>query len=259
MKEYVCIVGLDEEEALELCKAIEVPSFYRVTLPSIQLQSGQLWVETESRPRYVPVSKLVYHAIYENDLDFITGLAFWGGACLPNPRAMLDLRLKLPGLLRVLNHTRFGFPRDFVTSHTPFQPQHESVAKWGNWHCGENKERISELWSGDEAAVIEPFIHGSAVRVVMIGDRYWQIKLEGDNWLKSIHHSNANFMDVDPELLDDTRHIKDVFGLEIIANDYMVSDDGMRYLLEVNHIPNVTRFPEIWEAYRNYTLSWLNT
>ena len=172
MKEYVCIIGLDEQEAAEICDALEIPSFYRVTLPSIQVQGGQLRVETESRPRFVPVKKVVYHAIYENDLDFITGLSFWGGACLPNPRAMLDLRLKLPGLVRALEHTRFGFPRGFATPHTPFQPEHESVAKWGNWHCGENKERISDLWSGDEAAVIEPFIQGSAVRIVMIGDRY---------------------------------------------------------------------------------------
>lgn len=257
MKEYVCIVGLDEEEAAEICNALDVPCFYRVTLPAIRVQSGQLWVETESRPRFVPVNKLVYHAIYEDDLDFITGLSFWGGACLPNPRAMLDLRLKLPGLVRALEHTRFGFPRDFVTPHAPFQPERESVAKWGNWHCGENKEQINDFWSGDEAAVVEPFIDGSAVRVVIIGDRYWQIKLEGDSWLKSIHHTDANFMDVNPDLLDDTRHIQSAFGLEIIANDYMIANDGTPYLLEVNHIPNVTRFPQIWEAYRDYVLDWL--
>ncbi len=97
MKEYVCIVGLDEEEARAIRDGVDQPTFYRVTLPAIFIENGQLWVETESRPRFVPVSKLVYHAIYEHDLDFITGLAFWGGACLPDARAMLDLRLNLPG------------------------------------------------------------------------------------------------------------------------------------------------------------------
>jgi hypothetical protein len=223
------------------------------------LQDGQLWVETERHPRYVPVKKIIYHAIYENDLDFITGLAFWGGPCFPSPRAMMDLRLKLPGLLRALDHTRFGFPREFASANTLFSAGRESVAKWGNWHCGENKERFTSEWSGNEAAVIEPFIDGTAVRVVMIGDRYWQIKLEGDDWLKSIHHSTAQFMPVDPELLEDTKHIKAAFGLEIIANDYMVGRDGRRYLLEVNHIPNVDRFPEIWQAFRDYVVEWANT
>ncbi|MBW4437523.1 MAG: hypothetical protein KME04_10335 [Pleurocapsa minor GSE-CHR-MK-17-07R] len=145
MREYICIVGLDEEEGAELSRALDVPVFARVTLPAIMVQSGKLWVETESRPRYVPVKKLVYHAIYDNDLDFITGLNFWGGPCLPNPRAMLDLRLKLPGLLRALEHTRFGAPRDFSSGRAPYEAAHESVAKWGNWHCGENKERFTGL------------------------------------------------------------------------------------------------------------------
>lgn len=257
MKDYICVVGLDEQEAKEICESLDVPNFYRVTLPTIKVQSGQLWVETESRPRYVPVSKLVYHAIYEDDLDFITGLAFWGGPCLPNARAMLDLRLKLPGLLRVMEHTRFSFPRDFASAQTPFQTEALAVAKWGNWHCGENKEKFTGLWTGGESAVIEPFIDGSAVRVVIIGEQAWQIRLEGDDWLKSIHHDTADFMPLDSELLADTKHLKAVLGLQVIANDYMVSKDRSRYLLEVNHIPNVTRFPEIWQAYRDYTVNWL--
>lgn len=257
MKEYVCLVGLDDAEAQEIRDALDMPCFYRATLPNIKVQDGQLWVETESRPRYVPVKKLVYHAIYENDLDFITGLAFWGGACFPNPRAMLDLRMKLPGLLRVLEHTRFAYPRGFVTAQTPYKTEKEAVAKWGNWHCGENKERFNTWWEGAESAIIEPYLDGAAVRVVMIGEQYWQIRLDGDNWLKSIHHANAHVMPVDKALLADTRTIQAAFGMEIIANDYIIGKDGTRYLLEVNHIPNVTRFPIIWAAYRDYVIEWL--
>ena len=120
------------------------------------------------------------------------------------------------------------------------------------------RKQFTDSWTGNDPAIIEPFIDGSAVRVVMIGNQYWQIKLEGDDWLKSIHHSNADFMPVDPELLDDTKNIKNAFGMEIIANDYMIGHDGTRYLLEVNHIPNVTRFPEIWEAYRDFAVEWIN-
>ena len=258
MREYVCIVGLDEQEANEICESTDKWCFHRVTLPGIKVEDGQLWVETEVRPRYLPVSKMVYHAIYENDLDFITGLAFWHRHCLPNARAMMDLRLKLPGLVRVLDHTRFAFPRGFASPSVPFNPSHNSVAKWGNWHCGENKEQFAERWTGTEPAIVEPFIDGMAVRVVMIGDQYWQIKLEGDDWLKSIHHTDATFMPIDDELLKDTKQIKEAFELEIIANDYMVGHNGDRYLLEVNHIPNVTRFPEIWAAYRDYVVAWIN-
>lgn len=97
------------------------------------------------------------------------------------------------------------------------------------------------------------------MRIVLIGNRYWQIKLEGADWLKSIHDPQATFMDVDPELLEDTRAIRDAFGLEVIANDYIVTPTGSKHLLEVNHIPNVTRFPEIWAAYRDYVGAWVTT
>ena len=35
----------------------------------------------------------------------------------------------------------------------------------------------------------------------------------------------------------------------MLAVDYMVGTDGTKHLLEVNHIPNVTVFPEIRQAY----------
>ncbi len=257
MKEYACIVGLDQPEAEAIREHIDLPVFYRETLPGILVKDGQLWVETDSRPRFVPVTKVVYHAIYENDLDFMTGLAFWGGPSLPNARAMLDCRLKLPCLVRALQVTRFSFRRGYASANVTFDSEAEQVAKWGNWHCGENKIRFTGAWQGEESAIIEPFLQGQAVRVVMIGEQYWQIKLEGDDWLKSIHAPDACLMAVDPALLDDTRALKAAFGLEIIANDYIVADDSSRYLLEVNHIPNVTRFPEIWSAYRNFVANWL--
>lgn len=258
MKKYVCIIGLDEQEAVAIRERVDVPVFFRETLPGIRVINGELWIETGRHPRFIQASKIIYHAIYENDLDFITGLAFWDGPCLPSARPMMDCRLKLPGLVRALQHTRFAFPRGYATPYVHVNTETESVAKWGNWHCGENKERFTESWQGEEPTVIEPFLKGQAVRIMMIGARYWQIKLEGDDWLKSLHHETSDFMDVVDELLDDTRNLKAAFGLEIIANDYIVGNDGQKYLLEVNHIPNVTRFPEIWEAYRDFTVEWIN-
>jgi hypothetical protein len=204
------------------------------------------------------VSKVVYHGIFDDDHDFIAGLALWGGACLPNPLGMMDCRLRLPCLVRALQHTRFGEPlRSFAAANVPFTTQTERVAKWGNWHCGENKTRFTDTWQSADAAIIEPFIVGRAVRIVLIGDQYWQIALEGDDWLKSIHHATADFMPVDADLLADTRRIQQAFGLQVMANDYMVTPQGTKHLLEVNHIPNVTRFPAIWAAYRDYVVAWL--
>jgi len=258
MRQYTLVVGLDDAESQQIREQLETFVISHVVIPKIRVMDGELYAETGRGIQMVPISSVVYHGIYENDLDFITGLGFWGGPSLPNPRGMMDLRLKLPGLLRALDHTRFGHPRGFASARTMISANdHERVAKWGNWHCGENKERFTDSWSGDEASIIEPFFDGQAVRIVIIGDEHWQIRLEGESWLKSIHHDTADFMDVDPDLLDDTRNIQRAFGLEIIANDYIIANNGEKYLLEVNHIPNVTRFPELWDAYLAFIVKWV--
>ena len=259
MKHYTLIVGLDETESKLIREKLDQPVINHVIIPKIRVLDGKLYAETGRGIQMVAISSVIYHGIYEDDLDFIAGLAFWGGACLPNPRGMMDLRLKLPGLLRALEHTRFGHPRGFVSANTMIHANEtERVAKWGNWHCGENKERFTQNWSGESASIIEPYLEGQAVRVAIIGDRHWQIKLDGDSWLKSIHHDQADFMDIDPDLLADTQNIQSAFGLEIIANDYMVLPNGEKYLLEVNHIPNVTRFPDMWDAYLEFVVQWVN-
>jgi hypothetical protein len=83
--------------------------------------------------------------------------------------------------------------------------------------------------------------------------------MDGDSWLKSIHHAGARMTDVDPDLLDDARRLQEHFELEQLAVDYMVASNGEKHLLEVNHIPNVTVFPEIRTAYLDYVVEWLAT
>ena len=97
--------------------------------------------------------------------------------------------------------------------------------------------------------LFEDFIEGEAVRIVLVGERAWQVRMAGDGWLKSIHHPDSAFMPIDPELLDDTRRVAAHFGLEVVGVDYIVSSDGSRHLLEVNHVPNVTVLPEVRAAY----------
>ncbi len=262
MAERVCLVGLDEAEVEEIRERVGagVGIIAHQALPRMAVQNGELRIESRRGPALVPVSKVVFHSLYEHDLDFICGLALWGGPCLPDARAMMDCRLKFPCLIRALQYTRFGAPsRGYAGPNAPYNGEGEYVAKWGNWHCGENKARFGPSWESQNACIIEDFLPGQAVRVVLIGERYWQIRLEGRDWLKSIHDDRACFMDVDADLLSDTRAVGKAFGLEIVANDYIITPDGTPHLLEVNHIPNVTRFAEIWAAYRDYAAAWIGS
>ena len=252
-----CLIGFDAPEVADLTSRLPGPVVARDMLPRVRLTDGTLSVEAETGGPFVAVERVIFHGIFEDDVEFLAALVLWGGPCLPNPRGMLDLRLKLPGLVRALPFTRFPIPgRGYASPGVEITVGVESIAKWGNRHCGDNKERFTDVFVAREPTLIEPFVAGESVRVVMIGETAWQLRLGGDTWLKSVHHREADFMPIDEELLADTRAIRDGFGLELIANDYVVTPGGAKHLLEVNHIPSVTCFPELWAAYRSFVADW---
>jgi hypothetical protein len=169
---------------------------------------------------------------------------------------MMDCRLRVPCLVRALKHTRFGGQRGFASTHAEYTAESETVAKWGNWHCGENKERFTGTWTAKEPTIFEPFTVGDVVRLIIVNEPR-QIRLTGKDWLKSVHGAGAEFMDVNLELVEDTRTIQSAMGLDIIANDYIIGVNGP-YLLEVNHIPSVSCFPELWQDYKTVVQDWIN-
>jgi len=161
MEKAVCIIGLDKAEYAEIRERVDRPVIAQETLPKIAVIDGELLVQPANRMTMIPVEKLVYHAIYEDDMDFLTGLALWNGPVLPNAQAMMDCRLKLPCLARALRCARFGAPaHGYAAAGAQISVTENYVAKWGNWHCGENKERISSAWTSSEPSIIEPFFSG---------------------------------------------------------------------------------------------------
>lgn len=251
------VVGLDEPEIVDLRARLSGPAVCHALLPAIRIDDGVLLAERASGPGMLPVDRVVFHGIFADDYEFLTALALWGGPCLPSARGLLDCRQRLPCLARALKITRFGeMPRGYAAPGQTIERAGDSVAKWGNWHCGENKARFTGAFTAGEPSIIEPFIVGEAVRIALVGDRAWQIRLAGDDWLKSIHHRDAAFMPIDDELLADARALSQGLGLEVIGVDYMVGADGRKHLLEVNHAANVTVFPAIREAFLDLVAAW---
>ncbi len=254
--ERILLIGFDAADAATLGERLPFECVAHEMLPKIVVERGQLFVESARNARYLKVSRVVFHGIFEHDVDFLAGLSLWGGPCFPNPTAMMNCRLRLPCLVHALKYTRFGGEtRGFASTYGEYASEVESVAKWGNWHCGENKERFTGSWSAKEATLFEPFLSGEAVRVIIVGEPR-QIRLAGKDWLKSVHGDGASFMPADPELVADTQAIQRGMGLDIIANDYIVSASGP-YLLEVNHIPSVNCFPELWQEYIDVVSKWV--
>ncbi|MDI3291424.1 hypothetical protein [Polyangium sp. 15x6] len=260
------LVGLDEAEVRDLRARLStrIPVVSCPVLPRILLEAGELLVERPNAHEvYVPVSRVVFHGIFDDDLPLLTALALWGGPCLPLARGMMDARQRIPCLVRTLAVTRFGaMRRGYADRDSPVSPRagETLVAKWGEWHCGENKELFSATRRAEVPTLIEPFVRGEATRIHVLGERAWQIRMAGETWLKSIHHAGAVVLpegEADPALVEDARRIGAAFGLEMFAIDYMVEPDGTKHLLELNHIPNVTVFPVLREAYLDFVASWI--
>jgi hypothetical protein len=230
-RERLLIVGLDKPEIDAICDRVDYMTVAYEYLPKIKLVEGELFAESRNHGgRFLKIDRVVYRGIFENDFDFFTLLALWRGKCLPNAIGALDLRLRHSGLARVLSVTKFGkIPRSMAIEPDTWRSESTIVGKWGNWHCGENKVRFQGSWNSSEPTVFEPFIEGEAVRIVLMGDRYWQIRLTGDDWLKSIHHPDSSEISVDRELLEDTRTIAKHFNLEMVGVDYIVGNDGEKH------------------------------
>ena len=261
MKRRILLIGLQPEEieALRLNLSNDFLIVAYDLLPKVRLNHGILSVEsTKVSGKFLKVDQVVFHSIYEKDYDFITLLALWNGPCLPNATAMMNLRERIPGLVRSLAVSKFdGISRGMTLGKQNYSSDKEVVAKWGVWHCGEGKHKFSGDWISPETSVVEDFIEGEAVRIMLIGDKYWQVRLTGDTWLKSIHNEGSWKMEIDKNLLEDSKQIAKSFGIEMIGVDYMVGKNGVNYLLEVNHIPNVTVFPFMNEAFIEYSTNWL--
>jgi hypothetical protein len=262
-KKRILVVGLEENEVSYIKEHLGF-NFLVVhyeMLPNVKLIQGVLFVESQSViDKYLPVDKVIFHGIFKDDYDFITLLSLWGGPCLPNATGMMDLRQRIPGLARALKISKFtGIKRSMVLGNQDFNSTTEVVAKWGIWHCGEDKAKFKGEWKSTEPSVIEDFIEGEAVRIMIVGDNYWQIKLTGDTWLKSIHNEGSDKMEVNPDLLEDSRNIAKHFNLLTVGVDYMVGKDGRNYLLEVNHIPNVTVFEFVNKAFLAFSVEWIKS
>lgn len=256
----VLLIGIERDVHPLITRHLDCPFVVSETLPSIRLEEGALLVKRTGGmgTGYLPVSHVLYHGIFEDDLDCITALALWRGHCLPNARGMIRARPRVPCLIEALQVTKFGGgPRGFAFGGQTVTAHSARVAKFGQMHCGEGKDRFEGPRVCDIPTLVEPFIAGRAVRIMAIGERIWQIRLEGDDWKKSIHADTAAFESPREDLVGDTRALMKHFELEVAGVDYMIDESDTPVLLEVNHIPNVDRFEEITHAYVHYALAWL--
>ena len=156
---HLLTIGLERAEVKELRSRVELPLIAHEMLPKVQIRNGNLFALHPDREQFVPVSKVIFHGIFEDDLPMLAALALWGGPCLPGAHGMLDCRPRIANLARVRRVSRFAaMPRGYADANTTFPVSTGMVAKWGEWHCGDDKERVTTDHRVNEPTLFEPFI-----------------------------------------------------------------------------------------------------
>jgi hypothetical protein len=76
--ERLLLIGLDEPEYRELKQRLDVPILWHDMLPKLQVDGRRLYAEhRDGWGRLLPVSHVVFHGIFENDLPAISALTLW--------------------------------------------------------------------------------------------------------------------------------------------------------------------------------------
>ncbi|NMO18572.1 hypothetical protein HPC49_33185 [Pyxidicoccus fallax] len=133
---------------------------------------------------------------------------------------------------------------------TPF------VVKVGNHHGGYGKALVRSeaewfevadlLFAANDYAVVEPFIdYRRDVRCLAIRECFWAMSREGAGWKANVHTRKHQVIDPPRELVEYTRRAREHLGADIVALDFLETQEGEFVLLECNDTPGLSGFPEL--------------
>jgi glutathione synthase/RimK-type ligase-like ATP-grasp enzyme len=166
--------------------------------------------------------------------------------CYPDPKILLsidDRHACMEKVIRVGLNTNVVIQCKYETFGTDIPLKYPFVVKTGNEHQGQGKFLVkneSELPKWDGIATIEPFFDGISCRVLWIDDDYFTLRFDNDfSWVKNTNGAEVSLYPEMPQaVIDHSRKVKSLFGLDVCGIDYIVGKDGW-WFLEFNYAPGV--------------------
>jgi hypothetical protein len=163
--------------------------------------------------------------------------------CYPDPRKLLAIdnrHVCMEKVIRANLHTNVVVQSKY-TKDIPIQ--YPFVVKTGNEHQGQGKFLVRnelELPRWDGIATIEPFFDGVSCRVLWIGDDWFNLRFDNEtSWIKNSSGAEASLYPEMPQgVIDHSRKVKELFGLDVCGIDYIVGKDGW-WFLEFNYAPGL--------------------
>jgi hypothetical protein len=129
------------------------------------------------------------------------------------------------------------------------------VLKTGNSHRGHDKYLIFDnkfpTWDG--IATLEPYFNGESVRILIIGNDIFGLKLENhESWIKNASGAEVYPFNPSNALISHAKAVAKFWGLEIAGVDYILEDNGSFHFLEINQFPGIAATDEIVEAAKKF-------
>ncbi|MCC7541199.1 MAG: ATP-grasp domain-containing protein [Deltaproteobacteria bacterium] len=257
--ELLVTIGLDAP-IVEALNKLDTHVLSFPALPRTLTIDGRVYVESARKAgRLLRPRAVVYYGYFDGPeaATVRRALAVAETPSFPSVRRTIMLDDKVLGLLATLGA---GLPRldrgYFPPGDLPLF-EGERVLKWGNRHSGEDKVRARSGYTLAQPALAEPFIAGTSERVLLVGDRVWQLRYESDDWRKNVH-GIVEPVEADPELVAIARRVASHLGLVVAGVDFIVRDE-VPHLIEVNAYPSLDDAPGAKDAFvAEITKFWMD-
>jgi glutathione synthase/RimK-type ligase-like ATP-grasp enzyme len=202
---------------------------------------------------------VIYYADAENksiEIDNLTLLNDNSIPCWPNPAALLNMTDRHEVMRRCIDNN--------IVSHKVIQITYDqidaisvypAVIKTGHSHRGIGKFLVNskneiEPWAG--IATVEPFFKGDSVRILILGEKEFGIKITNSNsWIANSPGAESSRFTPSKELIEHARKATDLFGIDAAGVDYILSGNDFHFL-EINQFPGLDVDDEIAEYAKDF-------
>lgn len=184
--------------------------------------------------------------------------------CWPDPEKLYDMLTRDFVLICCINS---GFVCHDVSLFLDKPLPYPFVVKVGNVHRGQGKHLIKcskdlselkyvleqEYGSMQPSTILEPYFEGISVRVLIIGENVFGIRIDNDNsWIKNSPGAEISLFIPSVSLGSHALAVMDSFGLDVAGVDYILEPDGRFHFLEINQYPGLDVSDEILEVARKF-------
>lgn len=172
--------------------------------------------------------------------------------CWPKPSKLIDMLDRHKVMNRCIqsgfvDHKEQVYQMEYDENYIPLD--FPFVIKTGNEHRGLGKYLITKaneipIWEG--VATIEPFFTGTSVRILILGDSVFGIRIDNANsWIANSPGAEASTFVPDDKIVKHAKEVTEEFGLDVAGVDYIMEEDGTYHFLEINQYPGLDVSDEV--------------